>query len=132
MRDLLLGFCGVSGFDEDEDGKKKLLPKDNPAPMFIGTMQLSCRKYITKNEHEQDVIDGQQRFSTLLCLLKYLSFCCDVSRARFTDILESRVNKGKEDKFLNEAMSFDSLETLNNDCSSNKYLEKRHFPVNFS
>ncbi len=123
VRDLLLGFCGVSGFDEDENGKKKLLPKDNPAPMFIGTMQLSCRKYITTNEHEQDVIDGQQRFSTLLCLLKYLSFCCDVSKVRFTDILESRVNKGKEDEFLNEAMSFDSLEILNNDCSSNKYLE---------
>ncbi len=123
VRDLLLGFCGVSGFDEDENGKKKLLPKVNPAPMFIGTMQLSCRKYITKKEHEQDVIDGQQRFSTLLCLLKYLSFLCDVSDIRFTDILESRVNKGKEDEFLSEAMSFDSLEILNNDCSSNKYLE---------
>ena len=121
--DLLLGFCGVSGFDEDENGKKKLLPKDNPTPMFIGTMQLSCRKYITKNEHEQDVIDGQQRFSTLLCLLKYLSFRCDVSGVRFADILESRVNKGKEDEFLNEAMSFDSLEILNKDYSSNKYLE---------
>ena len=35
VRDLLLGFCGVSGFDEDENGKKKLLPKVNPAPMFI-------------------------------------------------------------------------------------------------
>lgn len=123
VRDLLLGFCGVSGFDEDENGKKKLLPKVNPAPMFIGTMQLSCRKYITKKEHEQDVIDGQQRFSTLLCLLKYLSFLCDASDIRFTDILESRVNKGKEDEFLSEAMSFDSLEILNNDCSSNKYLE---------
>ena len=123
VRDLLLGFCCVSGFDEDENGKKKLLPKVNPAPMFIGTMQLSCRKYITKKEHEQDVIDGQQRFSTLLCLLKYLSFLCDASDIRFTDILESRVNKGKEDEFLSEAMSFDSLEILNNDCSSNKYLE---------
>ena len=123
VRDLLLGFCGVSGFDEDENGKKKLLPKVNPAPMFIGTMQLSCCKYITKKEHEQDVIDGQQRFSTLLCLLKYLSFLCDASDIRFTDILESRVNKGKEDEFLSEAMSFDSLEILNNDCSSNKYLE---------
>ena len=123
VRDLLLGFCGVSGFDEDENGKKKLLPKDNPAPMFIGTMQLSCRKYITKNEHEQDVIDGQQRFSTLLCLLKYLSFYCNISDIHINDVLESRVNKGKEDEFLNEAMSFDSLEILNNDCFSNKYLE---------
>jgi hypothetical protein len=33
-------------------------------PMFIGTMQLSERKYIDKKEYEQEVIDGQQRLTT--------------------------------------------------------------------
>lgn len=122
MRDLLTGFCGVSGFDEDENGEKKLLPKENPSPMFIGTMQLSYRKYITENEQEQDVIDGQQRFSTLLCLLKYLSFYCNVSDIRFNEILESRVNKGREDEFLNEAMSL-SLKDLSGEFIGNKYIE---------
>lgn len=122
MRDLLTGFCGVSGFDEDENGEKKLLPKEQSAPMFIGTMQLSYRKYITENEQEQDVIDGQQRFSTLLCLLKYLSFYCNVSDIRFNEVLESRVNKGKEDEFLNQAMSL-SLEGLSSDYLGNKYIE---------
>lgn len=122
MRDLLMGFCGVSGFDEDGNGKKMLLPKEKWVPMFIGTMQLSYRKYITENEEEQDVIDGQQRFSTLLCLLKYLSFRCDISDVHFSDILESRVNKGKEDEFLNQAMSL-SLEDLSGDYLGNKYIE---------
>ena len=37
-------------------------------PMFIGTMQLSERKF----GEEQDVIDGQQRLTTILLLLKIL------------------------------------------------------------
>lgn len=42
-------------------------------PMFIGTMQLSKKKYIDLNEFEQEIIDGQQRLTTLSILLKILS-----------------------------------------------------------
>ncbi len=42
-------------------------------PMFIGTMQLSEKKLIHTNKFEQEVIDGQQRLSTFLILLKVLS-----------------------------------------------------------
>lgn len=45
----------------------------NNEPMFIGTMQLSSRKYVDKNEFWQDVIDGQQRISTISIILKELS-----------------------------------------------------------
>ena len=41
-------------------------------PMFIGTMQLSYKKRISENDFEQDVIDGQQRLSTILCILLYM------------------------------------------------------------
>ena len=37
-------------------------------PMFIGTMQLSTRNA----NNEQDIIDGQQRLTTFLILLKVL------------------------------------------------------------
>lgn len=123
IRDLMMGLCGVSGFDEDENGQKNLVPRENASPMFIGTMQLSFRKYITKDESEQDVIDGQQRFSTLLCLLKYLSLSCTEPSISFKDILESRVNRGKEDEFLSAAMSLNSLDDLNKDSLGNRYIE---------
>lgn len=41
--------------------------------IFIGTMQLSSKKYISETEYEQDVIDGQQRITTISILLKELS-----------------------------------------------------------
>lgn len=41
--------------------------------IFIGTMQLSSKKYISDEECEQDVIDGQQRITTISILLKELS-----------------------------------------------------------
>lgn len=123
IRDLLMGLCGVSGLDEEDSDEKRLIPKEKASPMFIGTMQLSFRKHITNNEYEQDVIDGQQRFSTILCLLKYLSLCRNISDIPFNEILESRVNRGKEDELLNEAMSIESLEKLKDDFYGNKYLE---------
>lgn len=44
----------------------------NPEPMFIGTMQLSQKKIVEENEFWQDVVDGQQRITTLSILLKEL------------------------------------------------------------
>lgn len=41
----------------------------SPEPMFIGTMQLSEKKYIDKIEYEQEVIDGQQRLTTFQIML---------------------------------------------------------------
>ena len=61
IRDIFRGFWGV------EDKKELILD-----PMFIGTMQLSFKKYISPTEYEQDIIDGQQRLSTFMCLIVYL------------------------------------------------------------
>lgn len=61
VKDLFYGFLGY-----DRSGK-------HPEPMFIGTMQLSTSKFVSDNEIWQEVIDGQQRITTVSVILKELS-----------------------------------------------------------
>ena len=61
INDIFKGFWGI---------EKNL---ENQEPMFIGTMQLSEKKYIDETEYEQHIIDGQQRLSTFWVLLKILN-----------------------------------------------------------
>jgi uncharacterized protein with ParB-like and HNH nuclease domain len=117
IRDIFRGFWGV------EDKKELILE-----PMFIGTMQLSFKKYISPTEYEQDVIDGQQRLSTFMCLIVYLKLKYvenEKIRSIQTDWLETRVNNGKEDKYLCEMRSLPSLEEArySYERNPNKYIE---------
>lgn len=117
VRDIFRGFWGT----EEE---KTILAE----PMFIGTMQLSFKKYISSNEYEQDVIDGQQRLSTFLCLIKYLKLCYpdNVKLKKMpVDWLETRVNNGKEDALLNEMLSLNTIDELSirEKHTSNRYIE---------
>lgn len=87
-------------------------------PMFIGTMQLSEKKYIDKDEHEQEVIDGQQRLTTLSILLKVLSIKypkVKVLKDLKFDWLESRINKEQNNYLVNffKAKSLDSTQVNN-------------------
>ena len=117
ISDIFKGFWGV-----DDEQKTK------PEPLFIGTMQLSYKKYISNNEYEQDVIDGQQRLSTILCIIKYLKLKYpqnELTRDLSIDWLETRVNNGIEEKYLTEMLSLKSLDNIQNrqDYSINKYLQ---------
>lgn len=56
----------LGNFFEKEDANMHL------EPIFIGTMQLSKRKFISSNEYQHDVIDGQQRITTLTIFIKEL------------------------------------------------------------
>lgn len=111
--DIFNGFWGTE--------HEKVIKKD---PMFIGTMQLSYKKLINEKEYEQDVIDGQQRLSTILCILKYLqlrySNVEDIKEISL-DWLETRVNNGKEDNYLSKMLSLSSIE---------KIEEIEEFPLN--
>ncbi|MGD1818799.1 MAG: DUF262 domain-containing protein [Pleomorphochaeta sp.] len=79
-------------------------------PMFIGTMQLSERKYISKNKFEQDIIDGQQRLTTLLVLIKLLkeqfSNTNELNKINL-NFIETRVNNGEQNKFLQDFINSD-------------------------
>lgn len=100
-------FKGFWGSDEDKNISME--------PLFIGTMQLSYKKYIKENEFEQDVIDGQQRLSTILCILKFLQLQyphIEELRKTSMDWLETRVNNGKEDDYLTQMLSLTSLDNI--------------------
>jgi hypothetical protein len=112
--DLLSSFRGANGRPVQE-------------PMFIGTMQLTDKKAINDHgwQYAQEVIDGQQRLSTLMLLLKVLKDRSPDSQVwAKLDIhsrLETRVSSGEQQKYLNEALSVDSLKTF--DAAQNPYLE---------
>lgn len=96
-------------------------------PMFIGTMQLSYKKRISENEFEQDVIDGQQRLSTILCVLKYLKLefpQIEILQEINLDWFETRVNNGKEETNLEQMLLVDDLNHIQDKDNfvSNSYL----------
>ncbi|MDD3281638.1 MAG: DUF262 domain-containing HNH endonuclease family protein, partial [Bacteroidales bacterium] len=86
--------------------------EDKPQPIFIGTMQLSERKYIDDKEYEQYIIDGQQRLSTFLVLFKVLKFRYNTELDLNLNWLETRVNNGEQDIYLKE------------------FIERKNFPEN--
>lgn len=93
-------------------------------PMFIGTMQLSYEKYISDKECEQDIIDGQQRLSTIVCILKYLSLKFPKVKASIqgVDWIETRVNNGKEEELLEEMLKLQDLKKIHQK-NQNRYIE---------
>lgn len=98
-------------------------------PMFIGTMQLSNKKYINKVKSEQEIIDGQQRLTTFLILIKVLQTFYPNSSVLLEfklNWLETRVNNGQQQLYINEFIEsdlYEFTETLN-PYLNNAYLIK--------
>jgi uncharacterized protein with ParB-like and HNH nuclease domain len=94
----------------------------NEEPMFIGTMQLS-EKNKKKTETKQEIIDGQQRISTFLILIKVLknkfSNCKELENVNL-NWLTTRVNNGTQQIFLEEMITNELLSLEN---SLNPYLK---------
>ena len=97
-------------------GNNKTTPDE---PMFIGTMQLSK---INKN-NEQDIIDGQQRITTFLILIKVLQLqygnCKELNEINL-NWLSTEVNNGKQQLNLEALINANDLESAFN---LNRYLE---------
>ncbi len=101
LTDALSSFRGTDGNSE-------------PEPMFIGTMQLSAPRGVddAKKISEQEVIDGQQRLSTLLVLLRVLQKMSgpdagETLRHLRLDWLKTNVNGGIQHKYLVEFLEAD-------------------------
>jgi uncharacterized protein with ParB-like and HNH nuclease domain len=116
IRDIFSGYWSVN-----EERTEAIIKKE---PLFIGTMQLSQKRFLSPKENEQDIIDGQQRTSTLLCLFKYISLKYPEQFFSFSipmNWLETRVNNEKEQTFLEEFLKLSSLEDIK-ESSNNKYI----------
>lgn len=113
LGELIANFLGMNGRPVEE-------------PMFIGTMQLTEKRLLDVNNRRQmqEVIDGQQRMSTLILLLNVL-------RHRRPEIivwaeldiasrLETAVSSGQQQRYLREALEAD-LQNLP-DETQNPYL----------
>lgn len=111
--DLLSSFRGTNGRPVEE-------------PMFIGTMQLTDRKLFDVNDGRQvqEVIDGQQRLSTLILILKILKDRIpDDPRWAELDLanrLETAVSGGEQQRYLREALAANTQNHL--DAAQNPYL----------
>jgi len=93
----------------------------NAEPMFIGTMQLSE----LKNDNSQHIIDGQQRITTFLILLKVLKNrfpnSAELQNISF-NWLSTEVNNGEQQQNLTELLHQKNIE-LSNENSLNTYIE---------
>lgn len=101
-------FISYWGNDGNNDSKVE-------EPMFIGTMQLSAKK-----GNEQEVIDGQQRLTTLLLMIKILKESYPENqnlKSISLDWLKTEVNSGEQQKSLEQALRNEG------DESQNRYLK---------
>jgi hypothetical protein len=112
LSDIFTSYRGNDGDDMEE-------------PMFIGTMQLSDKK----NQNEQEIIDGQQRLTTFLILLKVLKIKfsdCKELKSIGLDWLNTNVNKPIQQEYLKQVLD-DNLILISD--TVNPYL-KNAFLIN--
>ncbi|WP_397379482.1 DUF262 domain-containing protein [Prosthecobacter sp.] len=100
LGDLLANFLGLNGRPVEE-------------PMFIGTMQLTEKRIldVKSGRHMQEVIDGQQRLSTLILLLNILKARCPELpvwvELDLANRIETAVSSGAQQRYLQEALEAD-------------------------
>ncbi|MBN2894645.1 MAG: DUF262 domain-containing protein [Campylobacterales bacterium] len=118
LNDLMRSFWGSDCRSESE-------------PMFIGTMQLSKAVAIENEGRRHDIIDGQQRLSTLTLLLKVLH---DLYRNQSAllgelsfDWLETNVNRGISSAELHAALACPVHESATNPYIRAYMIIKRFF-----
>ncbi|MDH5382324.1 MAG: DUF262 domain-containing protein, partial [Cyclobacteriaceae bacterium] len=115
ITDIFISYWGLEG-GPDED------------PLFLGTIQLSEKKPINGGVSTQEIIDGQQRLSTLLIFFKVLKVKFPESSALKEikiDWLETKVNNGRQQFFFQEFLNKDLLleeNTLNPYLSGAKVI----------
>ncbi|RUT78948.1 DUF262 domain-containing protein [Ancylomarina longa] len=109
LSDIFLSYWGVDKVVNEE-------------PMFIGTMQLTqkSKSYFGDYSNQQEVVDGQQRLTTFLILLKVLKShypTCQELDAIQLNWLKTEVNNNTQQELLDELLesdlSFDQGNPLN-------------------
>lgn len=101
--------------------------------IFIGTMQLSEKKYFNNKSNYQEIIDGQQRITTLTLLLKFLSRKYTKNKTLETfdfNWLDTDVNRGQQSKDLKEVIDENIFDNELNKYASNYKLLEKYFELN--
>ena len=85
--------------------------------VFIGTMQFSKKKGIGRDFYEQEIIDGQQRLSTFLLLLKIMALKYESVQERINDLFshfsfETRVAWPEQNRYYESFMGKKNLSEL--------------------
>ena len=117
INDIFISFWGTEKKSKSES-------------MFIGTMQLSEKKYSEENNSYQEIIDGQQRITTLTLLMKVLSEKYkDNEKMKSFDFqwIDTDVNRGQQSKDLAEVLfdnKFDDKDQLNKYAINYKLLKE--------
>ena len=98
--------------------------------VFIGTMQLSFPKRISITLCEQEIIDGQQRISTFLLLIKVIQLKdIDKKIPKISlDWLSTEVNNNTQEADLKELIAINDINDLKEN-TSNTYI-KNAFYIN--
>lgn len=115
LSDIFLNYWGNNGYIIEE-------------PMFIGTMQLAAKKVNYSNDfiYKQYIIDGQQRLTTFLILIKVLKLNypnCKILNELNDNWLVTEVNNGSQQKDLDEVIALRNLnENIINSNNLNNYL----------
>jgi hypothetical protein len=116
LNDLFIGYYnnGVKVFED----------------VFIGTMQLSFPKRISDTLYEQEIIDGQQRISTFLLLIKVIQLKnIDKKIPEISlDWLSTEVNNNTQEADLKELIAINDINDLKEE-TNNTYI-KNAFYVN--
>lgn len=106
LGDIIVGFWGRLG-------------RANREPMFIGTMQLSAPVKLDQTSAVvQEIIDGQQRLTTLILTLKALQSLIPDSAVWKTILhdyknrLETLVNGGLQQTYLSQALHEENLNEM--------------------
>lgn len=116
LNDLFLGYYN-NGIKIYED-------------VFIGTMQLSAPKYISNNLSEIEIIDGQQRISTFLLLIKVIQLKTENQTIKNISLnwLSTEVNNNTLQAYLKELINISKIDDLIEN-TSNIYI-KNAFYIN--
>lgn len=111
-------------------GSDKISPTES---MFIGTMQLTDKKFADNGKSYQEVIDGQQRITTITLLLKFLKnrYPNNNKLMKLTfDWLDSNVSRGQQSADLKNVILNNNLDNELNKFAQNYKHIKTYFELN--
>lgn len=96
--------------------------------VFIGTIQLSAPKYISSNLNEVEIIDGQQRISTFLLLIKVIQLKTELKAIKDISLnwLSTEVNNNTQQADLKELINISKIDDLTGN-TSNIYIKNAFY-----